>query len=233
MEKMIKPLIRSYSHPRWPEDRDKLRRIQESLRKRIRLSPLEKEPKFVAGVDAAFFGDKVISAACVFTYPGLEFVEQSYLVKEVSFPYIPGYLSFREGPAIIEALEGLKTRPDVVIFDGQGIAHPRGVGIASYVGVLLEIPTVGCAKSRLIGDYTEPGTRKGSRRALRHEGRVVGAVLRTRDGKRPVFVSPGHMIDIPGSLEVVLNSTGRFRLTEPVRCADILSKRIKRSLEGR
>jgi len=130
----------------------------------------------------------------------------------------------------MEALEGLKTRPDVVIFDGQGIAHPRGLGVASCVGVLLDIPAIGCAKSRLVGSHGEPGRKKGSRRALFYRGGVVGTVLRTRDSKRPVFVSPGHRTDIDGSVEIVLGCATSYRVPEPVRCADMLSKRIKKSL---
>lgn len=217
---------------KWPDDKEKARKVEEELKKKVRLAPLKAEPGYVAGVDAAFVDDKlIISAACLFRYPEMTPVEEKYCIKEVRFPYIPGLLSFREGPAVIEALKRLTTRPDVVLFDGQGIAHPRGLGIASYVGVLLDIPSIGCAKTRLIGRYREPGKRRGSTSRLMEGKNVIGAVVRTRDGAKPLFVSPGHLVSIDDSVRVVLGSTKGFRLAEPLRMADALSKKIKRSLE--
>lgn len=214
----------------WPRDREKAKKIQAYLRQRIIIQPLRKAPACVAGVDAAFLDDKIISTACLYKYPELTPVEESYQVKEVKFPYIPGMLSFREGPAIIACVEGLKKKPDLIIFDGQGIAHPLGLGIAATVGMILDIPSIGCAKTRLVGEYKEPGVKKGSRSPLKYEGRIVGAVLRTQTGVKPIFVSPGHRIDLEDSIEILLRSTGKFRLPEPVRNADILSKKIKRLL---
>ncbi len=218
---------------RWPRDREKLKEIQTLLAGKIRIVPLEEEPRHVAGVDAAFIYHRIVSVACVYKYPEMTPVEEGHSVRDVSFPYIPGYLSFREGPAIIDTLLALKTRPDCVIFDGQGIAHPKGLGIASCVGVILDIPTIGCAKSRLIGTFSEPGAGRGSWTPLKHKGRTIGAVLRTRDSVKPLFVSPGHRIDLEGAIEVVMACTGRYRLTEPVRRADILSKRLKSGLVSR
>lgn len=215
---------------RWPQDKEKARELQVALAKKIRCVPLKKPPVYVAGVDAAFSGDKIICAACLYRLPGLGLVEQAHAVREVTFPYIPGLLSFREGPAIIDALKNLLIRPDVIIFDGQGIAHPKGAGIASYVGVALDIPTVGCAKSRLIGTYREPGKKRGGFTELLHEGKVVGAVVRTQDEVRPLFVSPGHRVTLEDSIRLVLACAKKYRLAEPVRCADILSKKIKREL---
>lgn len=215
---------------RWPEDKEKAKALEELIRKRIRIEPLKTPPATVAGVDAAFFDDKIICAACLYEYPRLIPVKEVHVVRVARFPYIPGLLSFREGPAVIEAVEKLGVRPGVIIFDGQGIAHPRGVGLASFVGVLLDIPSVGSAKSRLVGSYAEPGRKKGSWTPLEYDGRVVGGVLRTRDSTKPVFVSPGHKIDLEGSIEIVLNCTGRYRLTEPVRRADALTKLIKKKV---
>ncbi len=212
----------------WPEDRDLAREVQRALSDKVRLTPLAKPPAFVAGVDSAFFDDRIISTACLFTFPSLELVEETFAIREVSFPYIPGLLSFREGGSTIEAVEKLKKRPDTIIFDGQGIAHPRGLGIASYAGVLLDIPSVGCAKSRLVGEYNEPGMRKASRSPLLILGKTVGAVLRTRANVKPVFVSPGHRIDIEGSVRLVLECATSFRLPEPTRRADALSKVLKK-----
>jgi deoxyribonuclease V len=155
-------------------------------------------------------------------------VEDVFAVTNCLFPYVPGFLSFREGPAIIEALSRLKIKPDLILLDGQGIAHPKGLGIASHIGILLDLPTVGCAKSRLVGEYKEPGSNKGAWSPLKFHGSIVGAVLRTRDSVRPLFVSPGHRIDLKASIEIVLGCIGRYRIPEPLRRADILSKRIKR-----
>lgn len=212
---------------RWPEDKEKAKEIQLRLRESVKIGPLDKTPSFIAGVDSAFFGDRIISVACLYDFPQLNQLEVSHVIREVGFPYIPGLLFFREGPAVIEAINGLKQRPDLIIFDGQGIAHPRGLGIASSVGALMDIPSIGCAKSRLFGEYEEPEIKKGSRSPLTHDGRVIGAVLRTQNKIRPVFVSPGHRIDVEGAVEYVMRCTGRYRLPEPVRMADILSKKLK------
>jgi deoxyribonuclease V len=214
---------------RWPRDRSKVKEAEERLGRKVRLLPPVKDPAFVAGADAAFFGNKVIGAVCLYTYPGLEPIEEAYSIKELTFPYIPGYLSFREGPAMIEAIGRLKRTPDVVIFDGQGIAHPRGLGLASFAGLMLDIPTIGCAKSRLVGTYKEPGAKKGSHRPLSYGTRIVGAVVRTRGNTKAVFVSPGHMMDVETSVRIVLGCATRYRLAEPVRSADILTKRLKKA----
>lgn len=214
----------------WPRDRKKVKEIQAYLRKKRVLKPLDRPPQYIAGVDAAFLGDKIISTACLYKFPELVPVEENYVVMEVRFPYIPGMLSFREGPAIIDCVEGLKIRPDLVIFDGQGIAHPLGLGIAACVGMILDIPSIGCAKSRLVGEYREPKRKKGSWSTLEYKGETVGAVLRTQTGIKPVFVSPGHRIDLTDSIEMIMRSLGKYRLPEPVRRADMLSKKIKRVL---
>jgi deoxyribonuclease V len=212
----------------WPENISEAKAAQMSLEGRVTIVPYIKKPIFVAGVDASFMGDKVIGVACLFKYPELIPIEDAYAVMKVSFPYIPGFLSFREGPAIIEALNRLKTKPDLILFDGQGIAHPKRLGIASHIGILIDVPTIGCAKSRLIGKYKEPKFRKGEWAQLKHKGEIVGAVLRTRDYIKPVFVSPGHRIDLKTSIKIVLACTGKFRIPEPVRRADSISKRIKK-----
>lgn len=215
---------------KWPKDIKKARMIQEILKDKVKITPLKKSPKYIAGVDAAFLYDKVIGVACLYKYPDLILTEEVYAVTEALFPYIPGFLSFREGPAIIKAIKGLKTKPDVILFDGQGIAHPRGLGIASHIGVLLDLPTIGCAKSRLIGEFREPGTKKGTWSFLRYNGKIAGAVMRTKDNVRPLFVSPGNRIDLRGSLDIVLGCIRKYRIPEPLRRADFISKKIKRGL---
>jgi len=206
------------------------RDTQNLLRKKVRLSPLKKEPRYIAGVDAAFSNDRVFAAACLYLFPELALIEQQSAVQELRFPYVPGFLSFREGPAIIAALEKLAHNPDLILVDGQGIAHPRGVGIASHTGVLLAIPTIGCAKSRLIGNYEEPGIKKGQWSALIYDGKTVGAVVRTKDGVKPLFVSPGHKINLDDALRVTIACTDKHRIPEPLRCADMLAKRMKKFL---
>jgi deoxyribonuclease V len=214
---------------KWPKkiSLEHARELQKDLRKRVRILPFTGEPRYVAGVDASFTDDEVFAAACLYRYSDLTLVEKAYVVEKLAFPYVPGFLSFREGPAIIAAVRKLTTKPDVLLVDGQGIAHPRGIGIASHLGVLLGIPSIGCAKTRLIGAYKEPGTRKGKRSALRYEGKIVGAVLRTQKDIKPLFVSPGHRVDLESSIRIILSCVGRYRIPEPIRCADTMSKKLK------
>lgn len=204
-------------------------KIQEQLREKVKIVPLKGQPQFVAGVDAAFSYDEVFASACLYRYPELVLEEDAHAVQRLEFPYLPGYLSFREGPAIIAAVKKLRRKPGVILVDGQGIAHPRGAGIASYVGVVLEIPTIGCAKTRLIGEYREPGIRKGSWSPLQHERTILGAVLRTRDSVNPLFVSPGHLVNLEISIRLVISCAGKYRIPEPLRCADALSRKRKSS----
>jgi deoxyribonuclease V len=217
---------------KWPKDIKAARRIQEILRWKAEITPFKKSPKKIAGVDAAFFQDKVIGVACLYTYPDITFIEEADSVTKVLFPYIPGFLSFREGQAVIRAIHGLKNKPDVIIFDGQGIAHPRGLGIATHIGVLLGIPTIGCAKSRLVGEYEEPGYKKGKWSFLRYNREIVGAVLRTKDYVKPLFISPGHRTDLRNSIDITLTCAKKYRIPEPLRMADFISKKIKREMSA-
>ena len=217
----------------WPKDLKRAKQLQEILRKKVKIIPLKKHPQYIAGVDAAFLNKEIIGVACLYAYPDMHLIEKTYTVTEILFPYIPGFLSFREGPSIITALKGLKRKPDIILFDGQGIAHPKGLGIASHIGVLLNLPTIGCAKSRLIGTYKEPGPKKGTCSSLLYKKEIVGVVLRTKDNVKPLFVSPGNRIDIKGSIEVVLSCSQGYRIPEPLRRADIISKKIKRELLAR
>jgi deoxyribonuclease V len=201
--------------------------MQEVLRRKVRIIPLRGDPSYIAGVDAAFSENRVFAAACLYTYPDLTCIEKTQAARKLTFPYVPGYLSYREGPAIIDAVGRLKRRPDVILVDGQGIAHPRRIGIASHLGLLLDIPTIGCAKTRLIGEYRDPAFQKGKWSALYHQGEIIGAVLRTRDGVRPLFISPGHRIDLGSAVRLVLACVKTYRVPEPLRCADQASKRSK------
>jgi deoxyribonuclease V len=201
--------------------------MQERQRKDVRITPLGREPAFVAGADAAFDGYMVYAAVCLYHYPEMSLMEQAAATLRSDFPYFPGYLLFLEGPAIIRAVNRLKTAPDIILVDGQGIAHPRGIGSASHLGLLLGKPTIGCAKTRLVGEYRAPGRQKGNWSELRYEEKLVGAVLRTRDDVKPLFVSPGHNIDVKSAVTITLGCVRTFRIPEPLRCADLLSRRMK------
>jgi deoxyribonuclease V len=214
----------------WPTNINDAKEIQQALQQKIVISPLNRNPRSIAGVDAAFLDNRVIGVACLFAFPELQLIEEVYAVLPSSLPYIPGFLSFREGPALIEALKKLTSRPDVILFDGQGIAHPKRLGIAAHIGVLLDTPSVGCAKSRLVGTYEDPGLKKGDWSALHYRNELVGSVVRTRDYTRPVFVSPGHMADVKTARDIVLACSTEFRIPEPLRMADRVSKKIKRHL---
>jgi len=213
---------------KWPKNIKEAKEIQSIVKKKVKIIQLTKKPEFIAGVDAAFSEDSVIGAVCIYKYPELTLLEETYATIKIMFPYVPGFLSFREGPAIIKALNKLTIKPDVILFDGQGIAHPSSIGIASHIGMLLNIPSIGCAKSKLIGDYTEPGVKKGEYTYLKYHNAVIGAVLRTRDYVKPVFVSPGHLIDLKGAIDIVLKCTTNYRIPEPLRMADRISKRLRK-----
>ena len=220
--------VRTY--PPFPVTVADARRIQERLRGEVRIRPLDlSRLRRVAAADVTFLSsmEDVAAAVVVVAYPSGEVVEERTAVVRTDFPYVPGYLSFREGPAIVAAWGKLRSLPDAVLFDGQGIAHPRRFGIASHIGVLLDVPSVGCAKSRLVGEHGEPGGEKGDWAHLRHEGEPVGAVLRTRKGVKPVYVSIGHQVDLPTSIALVLSLCTRFRLPDPARRAHQLTRELR------
>lgn len=206
------------------------RAIQEELRGAV----LEREPRgavrLVAGADVSFDRRSpwLHAAVVVLGLPDLELLEVATATREASFPYVPGYLSFREIPVLLDAFAKLRSVPDLVVCDGHGRAHPRRFGIASHLGVLLDRPTLGCAKSRLVGEVREPGPRRGAHVRLRHEGETIGEVVRTREGTRPVYVSVGHRVTLPWARRMVLRLAPRFRLPEPVRAAHAASNRVRR-----
>jgi deoxyribonuclease V len=186
----------------------------------------------VAGVDAGYRDDIAHAAVVVVDLKDLKTVEKAVAAKPVAFPYVPGMLSFREGPVILKALGKLETPPDLLMIDGQGIAHPRRFGIASHIGVLLDIPSIGCAKTRLLGDYEEPPPTRGSISYLTDGKETIGAVVRTRTGVKPVFVSIGHLMDLNDSIQILLKSCQGYRLPEPIRRADHLSKKQITSIQS-
>jgi len=178
--------------------------------------------RIVAGVDASY-KDVARAAVVALSFPALEVLETAVAVRDIPFPYVPGLLSFREAPAVLDALAKLRARPDVLIFDGQGLAHPRRLGLASHLGVYLDLPSVGCAKSRLVGRYEEPGPDMGDRAPLVDRGEVVGVALRTKARTNPLFVSVGHKIDLETAVALVLACLRGYRLPEPTRLADRLA----------
>lgn len=196
---------------------------QEELRGRVVTECRFDAVETVAGVDVGIQGDRARAAVVVLELRTLEVVDQASAVRPVEFPYIPGLLAFRELPGILDAFERLRTRPDLLLVDGHGLAHPRRFGVACHVGVELDLPAIGCGKTRFVGEHKEPGPRKGSRRALLERGEVIGQVLRTRDRVRPIYVSLGHRIDLPSAVRYVLRCCSRYRLPEPIRAADRLA----------
>lgn len=213
------------SHP-WPATAAEAIQLQKKLAPLVETFGQPKTVSRIAGVDVAYPGGGAVTraAVAVLSFPALAVVETVVIEQPTRFPYVPGLLSFREAPAALAALETLKTAPDLLMVDGQGMAHPRRLGIASHVGLLTGLPTIGAAKSRLIGTHDEPGLARGARTPLLHRGEVVGAVLRTRTGVRPLYVSVGHRMSLEAAIEWVLACAPRYRLPEPTRLADRLSK---------
>lgn len=180
-------------------------------------------PRFIAGVDISVnrFSQQGTGAVVILSYPDLEVVETKVVTDRIQFPYVPGLLSFREAPLILAAFEEIQVTPDLVFVDGQGIAHPRRLGIASHLGLCLGVPTIGCAKSRLCGEHEAPGLKAGGFAELTDGGEVIGAVLRTKDGVKPLYISIGHLIDLPSAIKWVVACCRGYRLPEPSRLAHL------------
>lgn len=195
--------------------------VQQALRPRLVAAPLPASPRRVAGADVAYSRrtHRVYAAVVVVELPSLETVETVGVARAAAFPYIPGLLSFREVPPLLEAFEQLAQAPDIVVFDGQGLAHPRRFGLACHAGLLLDLPSIGCAKTRLVGEHGPVPDRRWASTPLRVDRETVGAVVRTREGVKPVFVSPGHRADTRSAVDLVAALVGRYRLPEPQRRA--------------
>ncbi len=207
--------------------------IQKELRDKVISKNGFKSIKTVAGADLAILKDqkKLVCGIIVFSYPDLVEIERAWEVVDENFPYIPGLLAFREGPAIIKTYKKLKNKPDVLILDGQGVAHPRGFGIACYVGMLLDIAAMGIGKSRLYGTHREPKDNPGSSESLLSKnGEEIGVVLKTKKKTKPVFVSIGHRIDLSTSKKIALSCVRGYRVPEPTRLADKYVAELKRGL---
>lgn len=211
-------------HP-WDVTPEQAIAIQQTLRNQVSTEDDFPPLHTVAGIDVGFEQEWTITRAAVvvLSYPQLEVREQNIARLPTSFPYVPGLLSFREIPAVLAALEGLSALPDLIICDGQGIAHPRRLGIASHVGVVTGLPTVGAAKKRLFGYHTDVPLEKGAWVPLRHKQETIGAVLRTRVGVKPLYISPGHRVSLASAIQLVMNCTTRYRLPETTRHAHRLA----------
>ncbi len=213
----------------WPRTREDALALQERLRGDVRLVPMSRMPSRVAGVDVAYSLERrrLFAAAAVVALPSLEVLEVSRAERADEFPYVPGLFAFRELPALLDALAGLAAQPEAVLFDGHGLAHPRRFGLASHAGLWLRLPTIGCAKCVLTGRFRMPADDRGATSPLVIDGEVVGSAVRTRPGTMPVFVSPGHLIDVESAVGVVLAATGRYRTPEPLRAAHLAAVSLR------
>ncbi|EHM10559.1 deoxyinosine 3'endonuclease (endonuclease V) [Thermanaerovibrio velox DSM 12556] len=198
--------------------------LQRQMAQQVVLSSLKGEIRFISGVDCSEVQGRVRAAAVLMSWPQLEELGRSAFEDVCTVPYVPGFLSFREMEPMMKALEALKGPVDLILVDGCGIAHPRGLGIASHLGVATGVPSIGVSKSPLVGSFEEPGEAPLSSSPLVFQGRQVGWALRSRKGCKPIFVSPGHLIDLEGALETVKMALRGYKLPEPIRRADRLSK---------
>ena len=210
--------------------------LQQDMREKVQLTRLQHPITTIAGADISFnkFSDVVYAGIIVLSYPGMQVIEKATAVTRISFPYIPGLLAFREVPALVEAWNKLRQKPDLLVLDGHGIAHPRRVGIATHFGILANTPAIGCAKSLLVGSYETPANEQFATADLVHKGEKIGTVLRTKVKCNPVYISPGHLITMEESLELIKRCVGKYRIPEPTRNAHLLVNQLRISyLESR
>lgn len=207
----------TYDHISIPE----ATQIQLEMREKIVLKPFEKRIKTIAGADISFnkFSNTVFAGIVVLSYPEMELLSYSLIEMETIFPYVSGYLAFREVPSLLRAWEQLPEKPDVLVLDGQGITHPRKMGIASHFGVLENQPTIGCAKSMMFGKFDDLGLEKNSSSEIIGKGELLGYALRTKNAVKPIYISPGNLITVEESLEVIRDCVGKYRIPEPTRVA--------------
>lgn len=227
---------------RWDISLDEAKKLQILLSKKVEIEPLPDSIHTIAAVDVSYtswdkqgyavLGVFSVDQNNITTYSKIK--GEMFLTRKnkVDFPYIPGFLSFREIPLLIPLFEKLDIIPDILLVDGMGIAHPRRLGLASHLGILYDIPSIGCGKSKLIGQYEEPDIKKGSRSPLIDNGREIGAVLRSKDNCRPLFISPGHKCDTESAVRIILRLCTKYRLAEPIRVVDEISKSIRRGENG-
>jgi len=207
--------------------------IQERLKNKVLLAKGPEKIERIGGADVAYSkgGDELFGAIVVLSFPDLEEIDSAAVAGRIQFPYIPGLFAFREGPILLEAFEKLRHKPHCMIFEGQGVAHPRGLGLASHLGLWLDLPSIGCAKGRLGGPAIsvprEPGPKRGDFARIGRQSEPIAAVLRTQDNVKPLFVSPGHRIDLPSSIDLILATCVTCRMPEPLRRAHQLACRLR------
>lgn len=222
------PLNLHHEHP-WDLPPKSAMQVQKRLRDHIQIKPLPDDSiHTIAGIDASFANKHIYAAVTVLDYGTLETVERAKAIQAVDFPYVPGLLSFREAPAFLSALARLKSLPDVLMVDGHGWAHPRRFGLACHLGVLSDLPAIGCAKSLLVGEVGHLETPVGSTAEIRAGDEALGLAVRTRHNVKPVYISVGHKIDLPSATRVVLACGRGYRLPEPTRQAHMMTQKIKR-----
>lgn len=214
---------------RWDVSIEEAERIQEELRKQINTDQTQINPdnlKRIAAVDVSYFDDKAKAVVCIFEFLDLKLLERRIITEKVRFPYIPGLLSFREGPIILKAFKRIRVEPDLILFDAQGIMHPRKMGIATHLGIILDKPTIGCAKDHLYGEFELPGEERGDYNFVydKETKEKIGVILRTKRRVKPIFVSIGFKIDLPTAIKIVLETTRSYRIPEPLRFAHLLTK---------
>jgi len=216
----------------WRVDYKKAIQIQENLRELLTFEKYTRKIQTIAGADVSYdkHSDRFYAGVVVFKLnKQLELIEEATAVGKARFPYIPGLLSFREAPILLRAFRKLKNNPDIVLFDGQGIAHPRHFGLASHMGLILDKPSIGCAKSRLVGEYGSVENTAGAYSKLIYENKIVGVVLRTKKNTKPIFISPGHRTNLTFAIRIVLKTCCGYRIPEPTRQAHLLVNKLRRT----
>ncbi len=205
----------------WQADFKQAKIIQEELAKKVRINKLPSPIKKIAGFDVSYLKSQnlLIGGMVVISFPTLEVIETRIQTSPISFPYVPGYLSFREAPVLLDLITTYKKKIDLFLFDGHGIAHPRGLGIAAHIGVLIDKPSLGCAKKKLVGIFEPLANHRGAAVNLNYQGKTIGKVLRTKTGIKPVFVSIGHRTDLQQGVDLILSCCRKYRLPEPLRLA--------------
>ncbi|MBI2469883.1 MAG: endonuclease V [Planctomycetes bacterium] len=216
----------------WRVNYKKAIQIQENFRELLTFEKYTGKIHTIAGTDVSYdkHSDCFFAGVVVFKLnKHLEIIEEATAMGKARFPYIPGLLSFREAPILLRAFRKLKSNPDIILFDGQGIAHPRHFGLASHMGLILDKPSIGCAKSRLVGEYRDVGNTAGAYSKLIYENKVVGAVLRTKKNTRPIFVSPGHKTNLSFAIRIAIKTCRGYRIPEPTRQAHLLVNKLRRT----
>jgi deoxyribonuclease V len=216
----------------WPRTEKEALQIQHQFRKKIIHDDCFDKIELITSIDTAYDKRKnrLFSAAVTMTYPDMAIIEKVVAEGDVKFPYIPAFLAFREGPVVLKSLSRLKQVPDLLIFAGHGIAHPRKFGLASHIGLITDFPSIGCARKVLIGDFEMPGEKKGSSSPLIMNDEMVGRVYRTKEAVKPMFISSGHKCSLDAAVEIIVNCLTTFRMPEPLRLAHLYVGKFKRSL---